>query len=489
MDTSLPQPHAPAQTHQRVCSATPTALLLSEVVAAMTYALDLTEGQPEGHALRGCLIGMGVGAELGLDAQVLSDLYYALLLKDLGCSSNSAKIRHIFGADDFQVKRSFKAVNLDNLREGTPFVLANAGSAAPLHRRLKHVIDVSLGRHGGHAALTQVRCERGADIARQMGFSEATAEAIRALDEHWDGNGHPYRTVGEKIPLLGRILCLAQTTEVFFGQGGPAAARQVAAARSGSWFDPEVVAAFGRAQARAGFWETLQDHDLEARVGKREPHDRILPTDDAQLDLIAEAFARVIDAKSPWTYRHSERVRRFALGAATQVVGAAALSAGQLRRLSRAALLHDIGKLGVSNLILDKNGKLTEKEFNAIKRHPAYSELILSRVGPFRELAELAGGHHERLDGRGYYRATPATTLAFEVRLLTVADQFEALTAMRPYRKGLNAEAALAIMHRDAGSGVDPAALAALECFLETPEAAPLLAPSDDPEAPALRAV
>ena len=444
----------------------------------MTYALDITEGQPEGHALRGCLIGMAIGAELGLDAQELSDLYYALLLKDLGCSSNSAKLRHIFGADDFQVKRAFKTVNLDNLKEGTPFVLANAGSAAPLHRRLKHVIDVSLGRHGGHTALTQVRCERGADIARQMGFSEGTAAAIRALDEHWDGNGHPYKFAGAKIPLLGRILCLAQTTEVFYGRGGEGAAREVAAARSGSWFDPDVVAAFEKAQARAGFWESLEHSGLETRVWALEPRERILPTNDDQLDRIAEAFARVIDAKSPWTYRHSERVRGFALGAAGQLIGAAAFSEQQLRRLSRAALLHDIGKLGVSNLILDKQGKLTDPEFAAIKRHPAYSELILSRVGPFRELAELAGGHHERLDGRGYYRAVPSTTLAFEVRILTVADQFEALTAARPYREGLSPETAFEIMRRDAGSGVDPAALDALERFVSSPEAAPLLAPA-----------
>ena len=459
-------------------------LRLSEVVAAMTYALDLTEGQPEGHALRGCLIGMAVGTELGLGTQALSDLYYALLLKDLGCSSNAAKLGYIFGADDFQVKRAFKRVNLDNLKEGTPFVLANAGSAAPLHRRLKHVLDVSLGRHGGHTALTQVRCERGADIARQMGFSEGTAAAIRALDEHWNGNGHPYKLAGEAIPLLGRILCLAQTAEVFYTGDGPAAAWQVALARSGSWFDPEVVTAFGRAQARPGFLATLEHTGLETRVKRLEPREKVLPTDDEQLDLIAEAFARVIDAKSPWTYRHSERVRQFALGAAGQLLGSAAFSGAQLRRLSRAALLHDIGKLGVSNLVLDKQGKLTDAEFAAIKRHPAYSELILSRVGPFRELAALAGAHHERLDGRGYYRAVPATTLALEVRVLSVADQFEALTAARPYRVGLSPETALEILYRDAGSGVDPVAVGALERFLGTPEAAPLLVPIAAAETP-----
>ena len=257
-------------------------------------------------------------------------------------------------------------------------------------------------------------------------------------------------------------------------------------ARSGSWFDPEVVTAFERAQARQEFWESLEQRGLEARAKALEPREHILPLDDDQLDRIAEAFARVIDAKSPWTYRHSERVRGFALGAAGQIVGAAAFSESQLRRLSRAALLHDIGKLGVSNLILDKQGKLTDVEFAAIKRHPAYSELILSRVGPFQELAELAGGHHERLDGHGYYRAVPATTLAFEVRVLTVADQFEALTAARPYREGLSPEAAFEIMRRDAGSGVDPASLSALERFVASPGAAPLLTPATPETSPAL---
>ena len=460
-------------------------LRLSEVVSAMTYALDITEGQPEGHALRTCVIGMRIAQALGLDAQACSDLYYALLLKDLGCSRNAAKIHHLFGADDRRIKRAFKTVNLDKLQEGTRFVLGNAGSAAPLQRRLKHVIDVSLGRGGGHAGLMQVRCERGADIARQMAFTEGTAAAIRTLDEHWDGKGHPYGIVGEDIPLLGRILCLAQTAEIFFRVAGVEAARQVVRERTGTWFDPTVVAAFEKAQRSEAFWSELVDEGLEARVAALEPSERRLAADDGQLDRVAEAFARVIDAKSPWTYKHSERVKRFALGAAAQVDGLAALSPAGLRRLSRAALLHDIGKLGVPNTVLDKRGRLTNEEFAAIRKHPAHSEQILSRVEPFRELAPLAGGHHERMDGRGYYSAVPAGTLDFEVRLLAVADQFEALTSSRPYRAGLSAEVALEILHKDVGDGVDPDALRALERFLATPEAAPLLAPQPlDPDVP-----
>ncbi len=460
-------------------------LRLSEVVSAMTYALDITEGQPEGHALRTCVIGMSIGRALGLDAQGLSDLYYALLLKDLGCSSNAAKIHHLFGADDRRIKCAFKTVNLDKLQEGTRFVLGNAGSAAPLQRRLKHVVDVSLGRGGGHTGLMQVRCERGADIARQMAFAEGTAAAIRALDEYWDGKGHPYGIAGENIPLLGRILCLAQTAEIFFRAGGPRAARRAVRERTGSWFDPAVAAAFEKSQRDEKFWESLAGEGLGARVAALEPVERRLSASDEGLDRVAEAFARVIDAKSPWTYKHSERVRQFALGAAAQLSGGEALSAAGRRRLSRAALLHDIGKLGVPNTVLDKKGRLTNEEFAAIRKHPAYSERILSRVEPFRELAALAGGHHERMDGRGYYRAVPAGTLDFEVRLLAVADQFEALTSSRPYRAGLSVEVALEILYKDVGDGVDPNALRALERFLETPEAAPLLAPQPlDPDVP-----
>lgn len=130
---------------------------------------------------------------------------------------------------------------------------------------------------------------------------------------------------------------------------------------------------------------------------------------------------------------------------------------------------------------------MSDQDFAAIRKHPAYSEQILSRVAPFKELAALAGGHHERMDGRGYHGAVPAANLDFEVRLLAVADQFEALTAARPYRAGLSPSAALDILYRDADAGVDPAALGALERFLATSAAAALLTPhAPDPDVPVL---
>lgn len=441
-------------------------LRLSDVVSALTFALDITEGQPEGHALRSCMIGMRIGLELGLTSQELSDLYYALLLKDLGCSSNAAKLSTLFGADDQKVKKHYKTANLDELSSGAKFVLNNAGTNQPLQKRIKHILDVSLGRGGGTQVLTEIRCERGANIAKQIGFSQAISEAIRALDEHWDGAGHPYKLVGEGIPLLGRILCLSQTVEVFFQTYGTQAACAMAKSRSGSWFDPQVVKAFLNVQGQPNFWETLVSEELPQQVVALEPHDKIIISDEAQLDRVAEAFAQVIDAKSPWTYRHSEGVRKFAVGAAVQLE----FEPQRLRELSRAALLHDLGKLSIPNTILDKPGRLTDEEFAVIRKHPEYTEQIMKRVKPFENLALIAGAHHERMDGRGYHRGIPSGTLPLEARLLAVADQFEALTSTRPYRQGLTPEAAIALIAKDVGKGVCAVSLGALEGFLETPK-------------------
>ena len=98
---------------------------LSEVVGALSHALDLTEGERPGHALRSCLIGMRLAQELGLDAATRSDLFYALLLKDAGCSANSARMAALFGADDQIVKRTSKRVNWSGRAAGDPVVGAH----------------------------------------------------------------------------------------------------------------------------------------------------------------------------------------------------------------------------------------------------------------------------------------------------------------------------------------------------------------------------
>jgi putative nucleotidyltransferase with HDIG domain len=430
---------------------------LSEVISALSYALDLTEGQPEGHSVRTCLIGMRIGREIGLQAEARSSLFYALLLKDAGCSSNSAATCELFGADDHTVKRTWKTVDWSSRWQSIGHVVRNVRPGDSIIAKARQVAGFTRQEAPG-TELVRTRCERGADIARMLEMPDDTAAAIRALDEHWDGRGVPVGLAGEEIPLLARIACLAQTVEIFHSTHGLEAAFGVAEARAGRWFDPELVRALRGLRADGGFWAGLAG-DCRAQAAALEPTDRALVADGDRLDRIAHAFARVIDAKSPYTYRHSEGVAEYA-DAAARVLG---FDGDALRDLRRAALLHDVGKLGVSNRILDKPGKLTEEEFAAIRRHPEYSYRILARVAPFRALAETAASHHERMDGRGYHRGIAAGTLSLGARILAVADVCDALSAERPYRAAMPREQVLEILRRDAGSALCPHSLAALE--------------------------
>ncbi|HEU0014276.1 MAG TPA: HD domain-containing phosphohydrolase [Longimicrobium sp.] len=431
---------------------------LSEVISALSYALDITEGQPEGHSVRTCLIGMRLAEELALTPEQRSSLFYTLLLKDAGCSSNSAETCELFGADDLQVKRSWKTHDWSTQLGAIAHLARNVGPDEGPLQRLKRAAGFAFAGPVG-TELVRTRCERGADIARMLELAEDTAAGIRALDEHWDGRGKPAQLAGPDIPLLARIACLCQTVEIFHSAHGLHAALGVARERAGRWFDPELVRALDALEGDAAFWAGLEGPDCRERAAALEPADRVLTADGDRLDRIAHAFARVIDAKSPYTYRHSEGVAAYAV-ATGAVLG---FSAEEQRDLRRAALLHDVGKLGVSNRILDKPGKLTPEEFAAVRRHPEYTHRILGRVARFRGLAEVAASHHERMDGRGYHRGIPAGTLPPAARVLVVADVCDALSAERPYRAALPRERVLEIMRADAGPALCPECFGALE--------------------------
>ena len=446
-------------------------LRLADIVAAMSHALDMTEGLPAGHCLRCCWIGMRIGNALELAEVERSHLYYTLLLKDAGCSSNAARLFELYGADDREIKRAFKQVDSDSVFQLGRFVLSHAGAGKAMHDRIHRLLD--LAGHGETYAheLIATRCERGAEIVSQLGFDQSVADGVRHLDEHWNGQGKPFGLRGEAIPLHARIALLAQVVEVFHAAGGPAAAVNEVTRRSGSWFDPELVQAFRSEQSRAGFWEGLVEQGLQQRVTALEPQAHACDVDEQRLDRIAEAFARVVDAKSPYTFGHSNRVAAYAMAVA-RVLGLAEL---RQRWLYRAALLHDIGKLGVSNSILDKPGRLDEEEWAKVRLHATYSEQILSRLHVFDELARVAGAHHERPDGKGYPRGLSGGQITLETRIITVADIFDAITAERPYRGPIPVADALQIMDQERGTAIDDRCLDALIQVLPELEAGGLL--------------
>jgi HD-GYP domain-containing protein (c-di-GMP phosphodiesterase class II) len=434
-------------------------LKLSELIASLSYALDITEGQPPGHCVRACWIGMHIGRQAGmLDAQ-LWELYYTLLLKDLGCSSNAARICELYLTDDLGFKRDYKTVG-DSLPQVLGFVLKHTGLKAGLAERFRSVMTIL--RDGPEIAreLVATRCQRGADIARLLRFPEGVADGIYSLDEHFNGNGKPARLAGEAIPLYSRIALLAQVIDVFHTESGREGALREARARAGQWFDPRLVQAFEQVAQSGVFWSTLAGEEIDAAVTALQPAGagRQHALDDDYLDDIAIAFGQVVDAKSPYTSGHSARVALY-----TDMIGEAlGLSMERRRWLKRGALLHDVGKLGVSNSVLDKAGALDRAEWDAVKLHAGYTETILGRIGAFRELAAIAGAHHERLDGSGYPRGLAAHKIRIETRIITTADIFDAITASRPYRGAIPIPQALEMMQKTVGTALDPACYDAL---------------------------
>jgi putative nucleotidyltransferase with HDIG domain len=419
---------------------------LSEIVAALSHALDLTQGQPEGHAGRSCLIALRVADELRLASPDREALYYATLLKDAGCPDVAGRLTGLLGGGDLAIRGT------DPDAGGGPvpvldWLYRGIGSGGPLSRaRRTLAIALELARHADAGE----GCARGAEIVEQLGFPPAAADAMRGLDERWDGTGRPTGLAGPDIPVTSRIACLAEAADVFLTMGGVGGARAVVRARAGQWFDPAVAEAFLAIPDDDPVWDELAGAWDPARIARLDPApDRpVEGLDDGRIETMAEAFGRMVDAKSSFTFRHSVRVANVAV-ALGAVMG---LPRPALRELRIAGLLHDIGKLGVPNAILDKPGPLTDREFAVLRRHPAHSEQILERVGLLRRVAEIAGMHHERVDGGGYPRGLQGCDLPLEARILVVADVHDALVSDRPYRAGLPVARVAEIIAEGAGT-------------------------------------
>lgn len=430
---------------------------VSEMVAALSYALDLTEGQPMGHSARCCLIGMRIATEIGMPIADRGELYYTLLIKDAGCSSNASRLFHIIAADEIRAKCDVKTTDWTRVGfESIEYAVNHVAVGKPFLERMATLAKVAANRNTDAATLIKIRCERGANVARRMGFSEQVAAGIHSLDEHWNGGGYPDHRRGEDIPVFARISLLAQTLEVFWREQDGTRALEVVRRRAGRWFDPDLV----RAAESLGekLWEGLESSTLLNDVWAMEPVEMRVALTPERMDEICLAFAEVVDAKSPFTYRHSNGVA----DAAVAIARTLDVSEDVITMIRRAALLHDIGKLSVPNSILEKPAKLDQAEWAVVKQHPYYSYEVLRRIPGFGKLSEVAASHHERLDGKGYFRGYNAESLDLSSRILAVADVYDALAAKRPYRDALPLDEVLGIMRKDAPHALDAACLEAL---------------------------
>ena len=403
------------------------------------------------------MLAMRIAEEMALEPSLCESLFYAALLKDSGCSTNSARIHKMFGGDEFLAKRKVKFIDWTNPFESIKYAVTTIDPTAGVVEKLRKMAAMTGSPVKAMDEATAARCTRGAAIALQLGFDIHTASAVQSLDEHWDGHGSPAHLKGESISILARILCLSQTLEIFVTSFGCEAGFDMIRARSGTWFDPEVVKAT-LSMSCDELWENHGKHVSGLQVPLHEP-ELALTRPLTDIDKVAEAFATVIDAKSAFTFEHSSRVHQYSMALAKFFE----FDEKRTTVLSRAALLHDVGKLGVPNAVLDKPAKLTDQEFDQVKLHPRFTHEILGQIRGQERMTEIAANHHERLDGKGYWRGLNREQLDLDMRILAAADVFDALSATRPYREALPMSKVFAIMEDGAGNHLDAACIDALK--------------------------
>jgi len=419
-------------------------LRLAELVAALSLGVDLGFGQPMEHVLRQCVIALRLADRLGLDEAQRTTLYYTALMVNIGCHTDAHEQAKWFG-DDVAMKAAKYGHDARSLRAVAASLRFIGAGSSPLHR-FRVGLDFALRGYREVDGMVERHAALARDFALQLGLDETTQRAVAASYERWDGRGWPGELHGEQIPLAARLSQLAEYLEVACRVGGPAAALALARERAGRQFDPDLVTALtADTDAVLGELDTVRTWDA---VVNAEPGLRRQLHGDA-VDVALLAVADFADLKSPYTMGHSRAVAELAAGAAS-VLG---LPEAEVTTVRRAGLVHDLGRLGVSNAIWDKPSPLGAGEWERIRMHPYLTERMLGQSAQLAPLGAIAVQHHERLDGSGYPRGLSGNALSLPARLLAVADAYRTMREPRPHRQALSAEAAAARLRAESSAG------------------------------------
>ena len=447
-----------------VATASP-AISLSAIISALSFAVDLTEGTVPGHSLRTCVLGMRIANAIELPLDQATALHRALLLKDVVYSTSSPYALPSESEQQRLPKKSNKLRNWSGQHRaatlGANFSWFGFLPQTSKMQQLARLGRMALQQRQDLSRQSPLRSERCAGIVQKLDLSQETLRAIHSLEEHWDGSGYPERLKGPDIPLLGRILGVAQHLDIYASERGQDTAIRELHERSSHWFDPKLIRVVDALESRNGLWQQClasDGTDMARQLALDMEPIQQHASSPADVDRICEAFADVVDAKSPFTYRHSVGVADIATSMATVLQ----LAPDRVQLVRRAALLHDLGKLAIPNSVLDKPGDLTPEEWDMVVQHPRVTREILSRIDSFAQLAEIAGAHHEKLDGSGYPDGLTASQLSLEARIVAVADVYQALIEQRPYRVGLAHSEAMKVLHRLAGVKLDAHCIAAI---------------------------
>jgi HD-GYP domain-containing protein (c-di-GMP phosphodiesterase class II) len=436
--------------------AVPAKLRLADLIASLSFATDLGMGQPMEQALRTCLLAMKAARALGLSGPDLVDVYYLALLRFVGCTADAHEAAASAGGDEIGDRAAIAPAIMGDTGEFMRYLLREFAAGSPPLTRLRLVAAAVAEGRGGARRQVTAHCEVAQMLATRMRLPESVGAHVGATFERWDGKGLPDGLSGEAIPTAARLVSLARDVDLFDRAGGWEFVQNALRRRRARSYDPEATDVFlsdGQAWLAEAESASVWDATLSAEP---EPHALV---DEAHLDNVVGAFADFVDIKSPFTLGHSSDVAELAAGAAL----AAGLPAADVRDVRRAGLLHDLGKTGVPNGIWDKPGPLSQPEWERVRLHPYLTERILAHAPALGRVAQIAGAHHERVDGSGYHRGSAGNALPMTARILAAADVYQALGQSRPYCPALGQQERVQALRRRAEEGqLDRAAVDAV---------------------------
>ena len=426
----------------------------AELVGAISLATDLGTGQPLEHALRTAVLAVRLAELAGASPEELRDVYYVALLHASGCTSNGHEATQFFG-EDIEHRAAYFLIDPADVNQVIAFYRAHVapGRAPDVRERM---VDAALSDPGRAGESFAAMCEVAQRFAGWLDLGAGIEGALEFVFARWDGRGWPKDVGADDLPLPARVLHVARDFSLFLTAGGRGDARAVLEQRSGEAYDPSLVelALRGFDDALSALDETrMWDHAMES-----EPFPQIYLSDDG-IDAGFGAVAALTNLKSPWLREHSTGVADIAEAAAWRLQ----LSADAVTLIRRAALAHDLGRVGVSNAIWEKPGALGFGEWERVRLHPHFTERAFAQSSTLAPIGLLAGSHHERLDGSGYHRGVRGPALDSAARILAAADCYSAMREPRPHRPALAPEVAEAQLIVEAAEGrLDRAAVDAV---------------------------
>lgn len=421
-------------------------LRLADVLASLSLVADLGFGLPPEQSMRSALVTTALARHAGLPERDVADAFYTALLEHVGCIGFAHETAARYG-DEMTVNAAAARTNMADPRDlFVTYLPAVTRGRRPLERVRMALLDVISGSRFGQAFVAAT-CEVGRATARRLGLSDGVQRGIHEVFESWNGSGGSMGLRGEAIALPARIVQVGATAALFDHIGGRDLALKVVRQQAGTILDPSFAGLL--ASNAETLLSTAVPADPHAALLELEPRpERSVPA--SRLVDVAAAFADLADLKSPFLLGHSSSVATLA-GDAGHRLG---LDAAMADRLRVAAFLHDLGRVGISDSVWEQPGPLSASQWEQVRLHPYHSERILARSAALRPMAEIAGRHHERLDGSGYHRGSVARELHLPARILGAADAFQAMTQARPHRAAMSADEAAAAVLEDVRTGL-----------------------------------